>query len=66
MKTLTVEIWKGEKFHIAQCVEHSNCFAQGKTIDEAVHNIKEVLCLILGIRHPKIHVILKNELVDIL
>ena len=66
MNTLTVEIWKGEKFYIAQCLEHSNCFTQGKTIEEAIHNIKEVIELILNIKHPKLNVILKDALVDVL
>lgn len=66
MNTLTVEIWKGEKFHIAQCVEHSNCFTQGKTIEEAIHNIKEVIELILNIKHPKLNIILKDSLVNAL
>lgn len=66
MKTLTIEIWKGEKFHIAQCIEHSSCFTQGKTIDEAIHNIKEVIELILNIKHPKLKIILKDQLVNAL
>ncbi len=66
MNTLTVEIWKGEKFYIAQCLEHSNCFAQGKTIEETIHNIKEVVELILNTKHPKLNVILKDALVNVL
>ena len=66
MNTLSVEIWKGEKFYIAQCPEHSNCFTQGKTIEETIHNIKEVIELILNIKHPKLNVILKDALVDVL
>jgi len=66
MHTLTIEIWKGEKFHIAKCVEHSNCFTQGKTIDEAIHNIKEVIELILGVKNPKLNIVLKDSLVNAL
>lgn len=66
MKTLTVEIERDEKFYIAQCREHSNCFTQGKTIEEAIHNIKEVIELILEIKRPKIKVVLKEELVNTL
>lgn len=58
MKTFTVEIKKDDKFYIAQCIEQSNCFAQGKTIEETIHNIKEVIELILEIKNPK----LKNRL----
>ena len=66
MKTFTIEIEKDGKFYIAQCREHSNCFTQGKTIEETIHNIKEVLELMLEIRHPTIKVILKDNLVNIL
>ena len=66
MQTFTVEIEKDEKFYIVQCVEHSNCFTQGRTIEEAIHNIKEVIELILNIKHPKLNVILKDALVDVL
>ena len=62
MKTFTIEIEKDGKFYIAQCREHSNCFTQGKTIEETIHNIKEVLELMLEIRHPRIKVILKEYL----
>ena len=64
MKTFNVEIEKDEKFYIAQCLKHSNCFTQGKTIEETIHNIKEVIELILNIKHPKLNVILKDALVD--
>ncbi len=66
MNTLTIEIWKGEKFYIAQCIEHSNCFTQGKTIEETIHNIKEVIELILNIKHSKLNVVIKDALVDVL
>lgn len=66
MQTFTVEIEKDEKFYIAQCVEHSNCFTQGKTIEEAIRNIKEVIELILNIKHPKLNIILKDSLVNAL
>lgn len=66
MKIFTIDIEKGEKFYIAQCREHSNCFTQGKTIEETIHNIKEVLSLILGVRRPKLNIILKDDLVDVL
>lgn len=66
MKIFTIEIEKDEKFYVAQCLEHSNCFTQGKTIEETIHNIKEVIELILDIKHPKLNVILKDALVDVL
>ncbi|MDG6028036.1 MAG: type II toxin-antitoxin system HicB family antitoxin [Candidatus Brocadia sp.] len=66
MRTFTVKIERDEKFCIAQCVEHSNCFTQGKTIEEAIRNIKEVLELILNVKHPKLKIILKDSLVNAL
>ena len=64
MQIFTIEIEKDENFYIAQCKEHSNCFTQGKTIEEAIHNIKEVLELILEVKKPKLNVILKDELIN--
>ncbi len=64
MKKLTVEIWKGEKFFIAQCLEHSNCFTQRKTIEESIRNIKEVIELVLKVSNPKLEVKIKEELVS--
>ncbi|MCF6155397.1 MAG: type II toxin-antitoxin system HicB family antitoxin [Candidatus Brocadia sp.] len=66
MQTFTVEIEKDEKFYIAQCIEHSNCFTQGRTIEEAIHNIKEAIEPILNIKHPKLNIILKDSLVNAL
>ncbi|MEE9215586.1 MAG: type II toxin-antitoxin system HicB family antitoxin [Thermodesulfobacteriota bacterium] len=66
MQKFTIEIEKDENFYIAQCKEHSNCFTQGKTIEEAIHNIKEVIELILEIKKPKLNIILKDELINAL
>ena len=66
MQAFNVDIWRGEKFYIAQCLEHSNCFTQGETIEEAIRNVKEVIELILEVRHPWVIVHLKDELVEAL
>ncbi|OHB99104.1 MAG: hypothetical protein A3G70_06065 [Planctomycetes bacterium RIFCSPLOWO2_12_FULL_39_13] len=66
MHTFTIEIEKDENFYVAQCIEHSNCFTQGETIEETIHNIKEVIELILNVKHPKLKIILKDELVNAL
>jgi predicted RNase H-like HicB family nuclease len=66
MQKFTIEIEKDENFYIAQCKEHSNCFTQGKTIEEAIHNIKEVIELILEIKKPKLNIILKDDLINAL
>ncbi len=64
MQVFTIEIEKDENFYIAQCKEHSNCFTQGKTIEETIHNIKEVIELIIEIKKPKLNVLLKEELIN--
>ena len=66
MQTFTIEIEKDENFYVAQCIEHSNCFTQGKTIEETIHNIKEVIELILNVKHPKLKIVLKDELINTL
>ena len=66
MQAFNVEIWRGEKFYIAQCLEHSSCFTQGETIEEAIRNIKDVIELILEVGYPKVIVHLKDELVEAL
>lgn len=66
MQKFTIEIEKNENFYIAQCKEHSNCFTQGETIEETIHNMKEVIELILEIKKPKLNVILKDDLVNAL
>lgn len=66
MQKFNIEIEKDENFYIAQCIEQSNCFTQGKTIEETIHNIKEVIDLILNIKNPKINIILKDSLVEAL
>jgi predicted RNase H-like HicB family nuclease len=66
MQAFTIEIERDEDFYIAQCKEHSNCFTQGKTIEETIHNIKEVIELILEIKKPRLNVILKDELINAL
>ena len=53
MKTFTIEIEKDGKFYIAQCREHSNCFTQGKTIEESLFNLKEATELYLEEFPPK-------------
>lgn len=35
-------------FYVVECPLFDGCYTQGKTIDEALHNIKEVIELIIG------------------
>lgn len=46
--TLPLIIEKGESgFYVIECPVLEGCFTQGKTIDEALKNIREVIELIL-------------------
>lgn len=45
---LPVFIKKGEDgFYIAECPLFEGCFTQGKTLDEVLRNIREVILLVL-------------------
>jgi len=46
MKTLTAVIWKEEDMYVAKCVEVGTV-SQGKTIQEALENLKEATELYL-------------------
>ena len=57
--TLPLFIEKDEDgFYIVECPLLEGCYAQGKTIDEALKNIREVIELIL--KEKKSQEILKN------
>ncbi len=48
MRLLPVIIEKDEDgFYVVECPLFSGCYSQGKTIDEALKNIKEVIDLCL-------------------
>jgi predicted RNase H-like HicB family nuclease len=47
-RRLPLIIEKGEDgFYVVQCPIFEGCYTQGKTIDEALRNIREVIDLIL-------------------
>jgi len=43
-KIIQVKIYKGEKYYVAECLDLP-VVSQGKTLDEAVENIKEAISL---------------------
>jgi len=43
-KIIQVKIYKGEKYYVAECVDLP-VVSQGKTLDEAVRNIREAISL---------------------
>lgn len=47
-RQLPIFVEKGENdFYVVECPLFEGCYTQGKTIDEALHNIREVIELIL-------------------
>jgi predicted RNase H-like HicB family nuclease len=47
-KYLPILLEKGQDgFYVVECPVLSGCFTQGKTIDEALRNIREVIDLLL-------------------
>lgn len=47
-KRLPILIEKGQDgFYVVQCPILEGCYTQGKTIDEALKNIREVIALLL-------------------
>lgn len=47
-RRLPVIIEKGQDgFYVVECPVFEGCFTQGKTIDEALRNIREVIDLVL-------------------
>jgi len=43
-KIIQVKIYKGEKYYVVECLDLP-VVSQGKTLDEAVENIKEAISL---------------------
>ncbi len=43
-KIIQVRIYKGEKYYVAECVDLP-VVSQGKTLDEAVENVREAISL---------------------
>lgn len=58
-RRLPLLVEKGEDgFYVVECPLFDGCYSQGKTLDEALYNIREVIRLILEER--KSRQILKN------
>jgi len=51
MRKFRVLLYNGEDGYIlAECPELNNCMTQGKTIDEAINNIKECIELLIEVQ----------------
>ncbi|MBI4993570.1 type II toxin-antitoxin system HicB family antitoxin [Candidatus Wolfebacteria bacterium] len=47
-RRLPLLVEKGEdNFYVVECPLFEGCYSQGKTLDEALHNIREVIGIIL-------------------
>ena len=47
-KQLPVLVERGiDGFYVVECPALEGCYSQGKTLDEALHNIREVIALVL-------------------
>jgi predicted RNase H-like HicB family nuclease len=63
MEKYTIEIELDERFFVAQCVEHPDCFTQGRTLRETLRNMQEVLELMRDVKAPQMEVCLMDEAV---
>jgi len=64
MEKYTIEIERDGKFFVAQCIEQTNCFTQGRTIRETLRNMQEVLELMLDVKNPQMEAHLMDEVVE--
>ena len=64
MEKYNIEIERDSEFFVAQCIGHSSCFTQGRTLRETLRNMQEVLELILDVKNPQMEVHLMDEAVE--
>lgn len=65
MKHFIIKIQRDGNFFVAQCVEEQSCFTQGKTLQETIRNMREVLELMLDVRNPQLEVHLRHDAVEV-
>ena len=61
----TIEIQRDGNFFVAQCLEEESCFTQGKTLQETIRNMREVLELMLDVKDPQLEVHLRRDAVGV-
>ena len=61
----TIEIQRDGNFFVAQCLEEESCFTQGKTLQETLRNMREVLELMLDAKNPQLEVHLRRDAVEV-
>ena len=64
MEHFTIEIQRDGSFFVAQCLEEESCFTQGRTLQETIRNMREVLKLMLDVKNPQLEVHLRHDAVE--
>ena len=65
MEHFTIAIQRDANFFVAQCLEEESCFTQGKTLQETIRNMREVLELMLDVKGPQLEVRLRHDAVEV-
>ena len=60
-----VEIQRDGNFFVAQCLEEESCVTQGRTLQETIRNMREVLELMLNAKNPQLEVRLRHDAVEV-
>ena len=60
-----IEIQRDGSFFVAQRLEEESCFTQGRTLQETIRNMREVLELMLDAKNPQLEVPLRHDAVEV-
>ncbi len=60
--SLHVQIERIGVWYAARLLEDDSCYSQGKTLEEVVDNIREVIELVRGEKKPELEVIIPSNL----
>ena len=65
MEHFTIEIQRDGNCFVARCLEEESCFTQGRTLQETIRNMREVLELMLDVKDPQLEVHLRHDAVEV-
>ena len=65
IERFVIEIQRDGNFFVAQCLEEESCFTQGRTLQETIRNMREVLELMLDVKDPQLEVRLRHDAVEV-
>ena len=65
MECFIIQIQRDGNFFVAQCAEEESCFTQGRTLQETIRNMREVLELMLDVNNPQLEVHLRHDAVEV-